>query len=167
MDASPHAANAPRQEFVSVVRNILISFGAFWLSFWIVFPLSWPLDRFFNWLGIVYSESVFSAIAMGVVISRDRTLAAVFAGVLVALVIPGRRSQHWALIVAALYAIDFHTRVHWALPPTAWDRLELRAERFFPAVACVVAVFVTAYVRRKMRAKRESSATQGPVNTSN
>lgn len=156
----------PERPLVSWVRNALISCGAFLLSLWIAALLGWSLPRILNTLTL-NGETMFSAIVMGAFDSKEWIVAGVIAIVLVTLAIPGRNSQWWGLLVAALYVIDFHTRVHWAVPPTAWDRLELRAERLFPAVACVVAVFVTAYVRWKRQMKRESSATQGPVITSN
>lgn len=82
-------------------------------------------------------------------VSWERTLAAILAGVAVTRMVPSRRSWLWALIVAALYALDYRVRSHWAVPPTTWDRLSMRVDHFFPAVACLVAALITAWLRRK------------------
>lgn len=132
---------------MSRVQNILISFGVFWLSLWVAGVLAWPLGKLND--GIVYGGGVLSALAMGVMSSMGRTLAAVLAGVLVTVVVASRKSELWALIVAALYVVDAPVRHHWGYPATAWDRLWQSVDLLFPAVACIAAAVVTARLRTK------------------
>jgi hypothetical protein len=87
---------------MTTIRNILIGFGVFWLSFWTVIPFEWPFMK----LGITYGDSVLSAVAMGIMNSIGRTLAAGLAGVMVTLVASGRKSERWSLLVAILYVAD-------------------------------------------------------------
>lgn len=137
----------PERPLVSWVRNALISCGAFLLSLWMAPLLGWSLPRIFNTLTL-NDQTLFTAIVMGAFDSKEWIVAGVIAVVLVTLAIPGRNSHWWGLLVAALYLIDFRVHATWAAAPTTWDRTELRVERFSPAAACIVAAFVTAYVRR-------------------
>src|SRR5271154_6418553 len=89
--------------YMSKVRNILTSLGVFWLSLWVAGGLGRSLSKLND--GIVYGDSVLSALAMGVMSSMHRTLAAALAGVLVTVVVEGRKPVLWALIVAALYIV--------------------------------------------------------------
>ena len=139
---------------MAAIRNLLISFGVFWLSIWVAWVLQRPsYDGLINI--VVRDETVLSGLAMGVLSSMGRTLAAVLAGVLVTVVIAGRKSELWALIVAALYVIDAPVRHHWGYPATAWDRLWQSVDLLFPAAACIAVAFLTARLRRK-RSQTES-----------
>jgi hypothetical protein len=130
---------------MSKVQNILISFGVFWLSLWVVRALGWPLGKLND--GVVYGDGVLAALAMGVVSSMSRTLAAALAGVVVTVGVSGRKPALWALIVAALYVVDAPVRHHWGYPATSWDRLWQSVDLIFPAVMCIVTAVVTARVQ--------------------
>ena|SRR5690242_20471083 len=131
---------------MSAIRSILISFGVFWLSLWTVAPLGRPFAKLNN--GITYGDSVISTFAMGVMTSMGRTVAAILAGILVTVIVSGRRSELWALIVAVLYAVDAPLRRHWFQSPTSSDRLWQGIDLVFPAVACIAAAFIIARLRR-------------------
>jgi hypothetical protein len=128
------------------VRNVLISFGVFWLSVWMVVPLAWLFGKLNN--GIIYGDSVLAAIAMGVMTSLGRAFAASVAGGLVTLTAAGRKPERWAFIIAILYVVDAPVRRHWHLPPTGWDRLWQSVDLLFPAIVCVAAAFMTVRFRR-------------------
>jgi len=130
---------------MSVIRNILIAFGVFWLSLWVAALLGWPFSKLGD--GIVYGDSMLSAIAMGVMSSLNRTVAAILAGILVTLTLDHRKSEFWALIVGVLYVIDAPVRHHWSSPASGWDRLWQGIDLVFPAVACIVTAFITASLR--------------------
>jgi uncharacterized membrane protein (DUF4010 family) len=133
---------------MSGIRNVLISFGAFWISLWVAWVLQLPsYDKLIN--TVVRDETVLSAFVMGVMSSMGRTLAAVLAGILVTVVVSSRTPQFWALIVAVLYVVDAPVRHHWGYPATGWDRLWQRVDLLFPAVACIVAAILTAHLRAK------------------
>jgi len=132
---------------MSWVRNLLISFGAFWLSGWTILLFAWPIAKVTN--GIIYGPGVLSAIAMGVMTSMDSAVAAALAAVLVMFAVPSRRPECWAVIVAMLYVVDSRQFGRWHLPPTARDRLWQATTILFPAVVCVTVAFVIAHLRRK------------------
>jgi len=130
---------------MSWIQKTLIALGAFWLSLWVAPLIGWPLDKLTN--RITYTDTIFSAFALGVINSLDRTLAAVLTGILVTVVITGERSELWAIIVALLYPLDtrhFHRLIH----ATGWDRIWQSVALVFPAVACLAAAFITAHFRR-------------------
>lgn len=131
---------------MSKIHNILIGFGAFWASLWIVRLLGGAPDKLIN--TIVRDETVLSALVMGILSSLSRSLAAALAGILVTVIVAGRKSWRWALIVAVLYVVDAPVRLHWGPPATTWDRMWQGVDLVFPAVACVVAALITAYMRR-------------------
>lgn len=133
---------------MSKVKNVFICFGVFWASIWVAGLLQWPLIKLVNINALVRDETVFSGIAMGVMSSLDRTLAAIVAGIVVVMIVSGRKTELWALIVAALYVVDAPVRHHWAYPANSWDRLWQVIDLVFPAVACLVAAFITARLRR-------------------
>jgi|ERR1700735_88222 len=128
-------------------RNLLIAFGVFWFSFWTVLLF----DRPFLKLHMTYGDGVLSAVAMGVMDSLGRTLAAIFAGVLVTLVVESRKPERWSLVVAVLYVADSRIHYFWHLPPTWWDRISEIVNLGFPGLACVAAAVVTAKIRKRPR----------------
>jgi hypothetical protein len=133
---------------MSGIRNALISFGVFWLSLWMAWILQLPsYDRLIN--AVVRDETVLSALAMGVLSSMGRMVAAVLAGVLVTVIVASPRSELWALVVAVLYVVDAPVRHHWGYPATGWDRLWQSVDLVFPAVACIAAAVITSHIRRK------------------
>jgi hypothetical protein len=127
-------------------QNLLISFGVFWLS---LLPAG-LLAGFFQKLndGIRYGDSLYSGIAMGVMTSLGRTVAAIIAGVLVTLAVSSRKPARWALVVAMLYVVDAPVTFHWEGPPMVFDRLWQSVNLLFPAVACVAAAAITARLLR-------------------
>lgn len=131
---------------MSVIRNTLISFGTFWLSLWVAWVLQLPsYDKLIN--AVVRDQTVLTALAMGVMSSMGRTLAAILAGILVTVVVASRKSELWALIVAVLYVVDAPVHYHWFSPATSWDRLWQGVNLVFPAVACIAAAIITARLR--------------------
>jgi hypothetical protein len=131
---------------MSWIQKTLIAFGAFWLSLWVALVIGWPLDKLTN--RVTYTDTIFNAFALGVINSLDRTLAAMLTGILVTVVISGRRSELWAIIVAVLYLlVDVH-RFHRLIHPTGWDRIWQSVALVSPALACLAAAFITARFRR-------------------
>jgi hypothetical protein len=133
---------------MSWIQKTLISFGVFWLSLWIAPVVGWPLDKLTS--RITYTDTVLNGFALGITNSLDRTIAAILAGILVTLVVSGRKPQLWACIVAVLYFLTA-PRYHWAVTATGWDRLWQSVSAVFPAVACVAAAFIVASLRRNGR----------------
>jgi hypothetical protein len=132
---------------MSKVRNLLISLGAFWLSLQLTVLFAW----FFGKLNerVTYGDSVFAAIAMGVMTSMGRALAAALAAVLVTLLAISPKPHRWAFIVALLYLVAPPVRYHWAVPPTAWYRLWQGVDRSWPVIACIFAAVITTRLQQK------------------
>jgi hypothetical protein len=131
---------------MSWIQKTLITLGAFWLSVWASLIVGWPLGKITS--RITYSDTIFSAFALGVMHSLDRALTAILAGVLVTMVVGGRKAELWSVIVAALY-LAYAPRVHWVLPQTSSDRIWQSVALVFPPIACVVAAIITARLRSK------------------
>lgn len=131
---------------MSKIQNILITFGVFWLSLWVATVLGWPVSKINN--GMTYTDNALNALAFGIVISLDRTFAAIFGGVLVTLATTGRKAELWALIPAVLFVIETpHYR--WAIPATASDRLWQGVAMVLPGLCCIIAAFLTARLRHR------------------
>lgn len=131
---------------MSWVQKTMISLGAFWLSLWVLAPLiGWPLHKLTD--QITYSDTIFNALALGIINSLDRTIAAIFAGVIIAIVISGRKSAFWSIIVAVLY-LPYAPHLHWVIPATSWDKLWQTVALLFPTIACVAAAFTTARLHK-------------------
>jgi hypothetical protein len=130
---------------VKTVRNVLATFGAYWLSFWLAVPLDWVFAK----LRITYDDGILSAIAMGIMVPWGRTLPAIIAGVLITVTVDSRKPERWALILAILYMAVSRVHYHWHLPPTAFDRISQVADFFFPAVACIAAAILTSRLQRR------------------
>jgi hypothetical protein len=145
MDSMDKVQQSFRRQ-MPMARNILISFGAFWLSVWTLTPLVWLSSKLNN--KIIYGDSVLEAIAMGAMTSMGRSVGAIIAGLLVTFTVDGRKPERWAFVVAALYVIDVPVRHHWHLGPTPWDRIWQTADLLFPALACIGAA-VTTRLRRE------------------
>jgi hypothetical protein len=141
-------------------QNFLVSFGVFWLS---VLPVG-LLSGFFQKLndGIRYGDSLYSGIAMGVMTSLGRTVAAIIAGVLVTLAVSSRRPERWALVIAALYVVDAPVSFHWEGTPMLFDRLWQSVSLLFPAVACLAAAAITVRLRRSSGASPNAVPQSAP-----
>lgn len=123
------------------IRNILIACGVFWLSLWVSPWFAIVFGKLNS--KIIYDDVWYEAIAMGMMISMGRALAAVLACVVITLVVDARHPERWALIVAALYLID--SPVHygqWHIVPTSWDQLWRAIDFVWPTIACVIAAMV-------------------------
>jgi hypothetical protein len=103
-----------------LLRNILITCGAFWFSLLTVVWFSLPFIRLGN--GIIYGGGVLGGIAEGLMTSMDRALAAALAGALVTAFVISPKPQLWAFVAAAMYIDHPPVRSHWVLPPTSRDR---------------------------------------------
>ncbi len=134
-------------------QNFLISFGVFWLSLLPVGFLAGVFQKLDD--GIRYGDSLYSAIAMGVMTSLGQTVAAILAGVLVTLAVSSRKPERWALVVATLYVVDAPVSFHWGAPPMLFHRLWQSVTVLFPAVACVAAAAITARLRRSRGASSD------------
>jgi hypothetical protein len=137
-----------------IIRNILVAFGAFYLSLWTAPLFSWPFEKLNNHF-TYSSENVVSAVMMGVMLSMGRAVSAALAAALGCVSADGETPERWGYIVAVLYVAYASVRaIRWNVPPTVWDRLWQGVDRLFPAIACVIAAIVIAHYRRKKAKSR-------------
>jgi len=141
---------------MSKIQKLLISFGVFWASLWVAAVLAQPLGKLTD--RIVYRDGVLDALAMGIMSSIGRAIAAAFAGAVITFVVPNRKPESWALVIAALYLVASPVRHHWGSPATTWDRLWQGVDLLFPAVACVGAAVVSARLHRRRAANSTAVA---------
>jgi hypothetical protein len=138
---------------MSNARNVLIAFGASWLSLLTVPWLSLAFGKLNS--KITYDSVWFEAIAMGMMTSMGRAFAASLAAVITTTAVDARKPERWALIVAALYLFDAPIRYgarH--IAPTAWDRGWQIVDRIWPAVACLIFAIVASRLLTKRTAVR-------------
>ena len=129
-------------------RSILLSFGAFWLSLWTVTWLALVFGKIND--RIIYGDNLLDAIAMGVMTSMGRAIAASVGAIITTLAVGSRRPERWALVVATLYVIHPPVRYgRWHLPTTTWDHLWKAVDLIWPAIACTAVAVITARLRRK------------------
>jgi hypothetical protein len=135
------------------VRNLLITFGAFWLSRLLVVLLSRPFLAVNN--GITYGDSWLDAIALGIMTSMGRALAAAVGAGLVVFFAASPKPERWASIVAVLYLLYGSGSSHWYLPPTRWDYLWRGTDRVWPVIVCLAAAVIIARLRRTASERSE------------
>jgi hypothetical protein len=120
------------------IRNILITLGVVYLSFLAEVLPEWLFGKLNS--GIVYGGGLLDAIAMGVMTSMGRAVAAGLAATAVALLVESRKPQRWVFIVAILYAVEV-PRPHWHVAPRVWDQLWQSVDAYWPPLVCVVVAF--------------------------
>jgi hypothetical protein len=133
------ATSRRAQSQIPNIRNLLVVFGAFWLSLWTVNPLSFIFGKINNRIIYSNSDNVLSMVAMGVMTSMGRTVAAILAGVIVVGSADSEKPELWASIVAVLYVVD--APVHyfpWRAQQSVWDQLWKGVDFLFPAIACIL-----------------------------
>ena len=131
---------------MSWVKNLLICFGAFWLSWQLVVPASLTIGRIAN--GVSFSEGFIGAIGWGIVWSVGHTVCAALGAAIVTFVAEAKEPQRWASVVALLYVVAAHPRYHYSQAPTTWDRVAQTVDTVWPAIVCV---FIAYLIRRFMR----------------
>ena len=132
--------------------------GAFWLSRQLVVLSALTIGRLGN--GVIYGDSIWSAIAFGLVGSLGRTACAVLGAVIVTLSAQSRRPKRWAWVVALLYILFAAPRVHYRVAPTTWDSVARVADILWPAVFCVVTAMLIAFRKRKPSQASEPNVAQ-------
>jgi len=134
---------------MSNFQKLLITLGAFWLSLQTVVLLAWIFGKLNT--GVIYGDGVLDAIAMGIMTSMGRALAAAFGTVLVMRSVGSPKPERWAFIVAFLYVLGTAIRLllHWHSPPRRWYLWSQGVDLFWPAIVSITAAAVTAHLQRK------------------
>ena len=131
-----------------VIRNFLLTFGAFWLSLWTVQLFAWLFGKLND--HFIYTDNVFSMGMMGVMTSTGRAVSAIIAAAIVSVTADSEKPERWAYLIAVLYVVDAPVRYgRWYVPPTVLDRFSRGVDRLFPAIACIIGATVIAHFQRK------------------
>jgi hypothetical protein len=120
---------------MSWVRNFLIAIGAFWLSHEPVALVAWPFMLANN--GVIYGDSIISAIANGLVSGMGRAVCAGLGATVVTLSAAGEKPQRWASIVAVLYVFAARPHYHWTGSSTKWLLISQGVDVLWPAIVCL------------------------------
>jgi len=119
-----------------LITNLLISCGAYYLSRWAVFPLSFVFSKVTN--GIMYRGDFAGYVVMPLVEKAPVALVAAIAGVSIVWLVESDQPIVWPIIPALLYAVLGLLGRHWMRPPLLLDRLDQVIGAFFPAITCIV-----------------------------
>jgi hypothetical protein len=126
---------------MSILRNLLVVCGAYYVAIWLYLPLAW-LWAFVS-SRMSFTVGVETMLLMPLVMGLPMAVVAFAAGALVARTIEDRYPSRWALIPALLF-LQHHLLGGrwWAEPPTLTDHIGIAVEAAFPAVACVLGAVV-------------------------
>ncbi len=120
---------------ITAFRNILIASGAYYLSWWLVYPLDFGYRKIIG--RIIYEGNLGYAVVMPLVMNFPFALVAVGVGIAVVLLVESERPLGWALLPAVLYFYFAYTGHHWVNPPTSVDRTAQTIGAIVPAAACI------------------------------
>jgi hypothetical protein len=123
----------------ALLRNLLVGFGAYQLSWWVAYPLAqayWKLtDR------ITYHGDFASAFF----IAAPYALVAVGVGACVAWLVESERPFRWATFPAALYIYFDIIGYHWAAcQPLVLDRVPQILGAIFMGITCLLGAMLVA-----------------------
>jgi hypothetical protein len=135
---------------VSTFRNLLISGGAYYLSWWVAYPFGFVYGKATGW--IVYNGDFGAAIVMPLITSLPYALVAAGVGASVALLVESKRPLQWVVLAAALYAYYAYFGQRWNYSPTITQPIALGTighlillnrigqvmNILFPATTCIV-----------------------------
>jgi hypothetical protein len=127
-------------------RNLLIGGGAYYLSWWLAYPLALGYGKLTE--RIIYRGDFAGAVVMPLVTGLPYAVVAVGVGASVAWLVESEQPLRWAMFPAALYAFFAFFGHHWASPPRSIDREAQVIGALFLAVACLAGAMVAA--RRKI-----------------
>lgn len=134
-------------------KNLLITCGAIWLSYWVLVPLAFGLGLF---TGIVYKGNYSGTVVMRLVENLPLALVAAFAGAAIVSQVESARPIWWVILAATLYVSSgFFIEYHWVHPPGLLDRVTQIMGAAFPATACILGGLISI---RRAAAGNKSSA---------
>ena len=131
---------------MNAFKNILIAIGAYYLSWWLVYPLGVGYRKIIG--RVIYEGNFGYAVVMPVVTNLPLALVAFGAGLVVVLFVESKWPLSWALLPAAVYFYYAFTGHHWVNPPTSIDRISQTVDALVPAVACIGGGLVANHKRK-------------------
>ena len=133
---------------MSSFKNLLLSFGAYYLAIWLRLLLEWPWSFVSNRLSFI--GDLQSMLLMPAVWALPSAVAAFAAGVAIGHVVEARFASRWALLPAALFFEQhiFGYRT-WVIGPTKSDYVSIAVGAAIPALACVVGAVIAEGKRKR------------------
>ena len=130
----------------SALKNLLICFGSYYLSWWVAPPLSFLFGKVTG--RIHYDGEFAAAVLLPLVVNLAMALVAALVGALIAFLVESKRPVLWALLPAAMYAGSSYFGHTWFQAPTFADRVAQVIGALFPAVSCIVSAIIGTRQRR-------------------
>jgi len=112
---------------------MLILFGCYWLSMWIVVPIAILHGRITS--DIIYSGTL-GALLMYIVAAIPVAIVAVGAGALCVYSIEGAQHRNWLFLLSLLFAVMNFTGFHWVQAPDTMGLFLQGVESIIPAISC-------------------------------
>lgn len=131
------------------VRNLLVGAGAYYLSWWVAYPLEFAVGKLTQ--GIIYPGNFAGAVLLPIVMSLPVALIAAFVGASVVWLVDSETPLRWAAFPAVLYVFYAFRGHHWARPPMLIDRIEQAVTTFFLALSCLCGAIVAVRKRATPR----------------
>lgn len=120
---------------ITTFRNILIASGAYYLSWWLVYPLGFGYRKMIG--RIIYEGNFGYAVVMPLVTKVPYALVAAGVGAAIVLLVESEWPLCWGFLPAVLYFYFEYTGHHWVNPPTFIDRISQTIAALVPAAACI------------------------------
>jgi hypothetical protein len=130
---------------VLTVRNLLVGAGAYYLSWWVAYPVEFGFGKLTQ--GVIYPGNFAGAVLLPIVTSFPVALIAAAVGASVVWLVDSETPLRWATFPAALYAFYAYRGYQWGRPPMLIDRVEQAVTVFFLALSCLCGAIVA--VRKK------------------
>jgi len=124
----------------ATLRNLFLSGGAYYLSWWLAYPLAFAYSKATGW--IIYHGNFAAAVVMPLVTSLPYALVAAMVGACVALLVESKRRLQWAAFPAALYAYYGYVGHHWFGTQTIPSQVGPAIGALLPAISCMVGAVV-------------------------
>jgi hypothetical protein len=125
----------------SAARNLVISYGVYYLSWWLAYPLAFAYGKLTE--RIIYRGEFASAVIMPLVTTLPYALVAFGVGACVAWLVDSERPFLWAIFPAALYIFYGTIGYHWARQPILLDRVAQIIDAMFMGIACIGGAIIT------------------------
>jgi len=120
---------------IAKFRNILIGGGAYYLSWWLAYPLAFGYGKLIE--RVIYMGQFASTFVMPLVVRFPYVVVAFGVGAAVGWLVESARPIGWVAFPAALYAYFDFFGYQWARPPMLGDRTAQVTGALFLAAACL------------------------------
>jgi hypothetical protein len=136
------------------IRNLLVGYGVYYVSWWVAYPLAFAYGKLTE--RIIYRGEFAGAVVVPLVATFPYALVAFGVGASVAWLVDSERPLRWAIFPAAPYIFFGTIGYHWARQPLLLDRLAQVIDATFMGIACLGGAWI---------AIRGQAPSQHPANS--